>query len=126
MPPCRRGPLAAEHGPRPNRTLCSDHHGRRSDAGPGLSPNRALRQRRDVPARLLRSAHQRRHGLGASSIETHNRPAAPRAAQAAHKTEDLVRFHLDEINYWAVLTAGLLTFFIGGLWYTALFGQQWV
>jgi len=37
-----------------------------------------------------------------------------------------VSFHPDEINYWAVLAAGLLTFFIGGLWYTALFGKQWV
>jgi Protein of unknown function (DUF1761) len=37
-----------------------------------------------------------------------------------------VSFHPGEINYWAVLAAGLLTFFIGGLWYTGLFGKQWV
>jgi hypothetical protein len=37
-----------------------------------------------------------------------------------------MNFHPNEINYWAVLTAGLVTFFIGGLWYTALFGQQWI
>jgi hypothetical protein len=28
------------------------------------------------------------------------------------------------INYWAVLAAGLATFFLGGLWYTALFGSS--
>jgi Protein of unknown function (DUF1761) len=33
---------------------------------------------------------------------------------------------LSQINYWAVLVAGFVTFFLGGLWYTALFGQVWV
>jgi hypothetical protein len=30
------------------------------------------------------------------------------------------------INYLAVLVAGLIAFLIGGVWYTALFGKQWV
>lgn len=31
------------------------------------------------------------------------------------------------VNYWAVLVAGLLTFFLGGLWYSpVLFGQIWM
>jgi hypothetical protein len=29
------------------------------------------------------------------------------------------------INWWAVLVAAVATFLIGGLWYTALFGQRW-
>jgi hypothetical protein len=37
-----------------------------------------------------------------------------------------VSFHADAINYWAVLVAGLAAFFVGGLWYTALFGKLWV
>ena len=28
-----------------------------------------------------------------------------------------------EINYWAVLVSGVATFMLGGLWYTALFGN---
>ena len=31
-----------------------------------------------------------------------------------------------EINYLAVLALGLATFFLGGLWYSALFGKIWV
>jgi hypothetical protein len=34
--------------------------------------------------------------------------------------------HPGAINYWAVVVAGLATFFLGGLWYTALFGKKWV
>jgi hypothetical protein len=30
------------------------------------------------------------------------------------------------INYLAVLVAGLAAFLVGGVWYTALFGKQWV
>jgi hypothetical protein len=30
------------------------------------------------------------------------------------------------VNWFAVLTAGIVTFFIGGAWYTALFGKAWV
>ena len=34
---------------------------------------------------------------------------------------------LGEINYWAVLVAGLASFFIGGLWYSpALFESAWM
>ena len=33
---------------------------------------------------------------------------------------------LGAINWWAVLVAGLATFFLGGLWYQALFGKLWV
>src|SRR4051812_29208204 len=29
------------------------------------------------------------------------------------------------VNWLAVLVAGLLSFFIGGAWYTALFGEVW-
>ena len=32
---------------------------------------------------------------------------------------------LSGINWWAVLVAGVATFFLGGLWYTALFGKLW-
>ena len=35
-------------------------------------------------------------------------------------------FKFDEINLLAVLVAGLATFFLGGLWYTALFGKLWI
>ncbi len=31
----------------------------------------------------------------------------------------------DDVNVWAVLVAGVATFLIGGLWYTALFGRKW-
>src|SRR5207249_4301456 len=37
-----------------------------------------------------------------------------------------VPFDLAKINIWAVLVAALIAFFIGGLWYTALFGKLWV
>ena len=30
------------------------------------------------------------------------------------------------VNWFAVLAAGLITFFIGGAWYTALFGKAWL
>ncbi len=33
---------------------------------------------------------------------------------------------VEAINPWAVLVAGLATFFLGGVWYTALFGKAWV
>jgi hypothetical protein len=31
-----------------------------------------------------------------------------------------------EINYLAVVVAGLATFFLGGLWYSALFAKLWI
>lgn len=31
-----------------------------------------------------------------------------------------------QVNVWAVLVAGMATFFLGGAWYTALFGKAWV
>lgn len=34
--------------------------------------------------------------------------------------------NLAEINYLAVLVAGIAVFFIGGLWYQALFGKIWI
>lgn len=30
------------------------------------------------------------------------------------------------VNWFAVLVAGIVAFFIGGAWYTALFGKAWV
>lgn len=34
---------------------------------------------------------------------------------------------LSNVNYWAVIVAGLLTFFLGGLWYSpALFEEVWI
>lgn len=37
-------------------------------------------------------------------------------------------FHADmpHLNYLAVATAAILNFVIGGLWYSALFGQAWL
>jgi hypothetical protein len=35
-------------------------------------------------------------------------------------------FDLASINYLAVLVSGLAAFFVGGLWYQALFGKLWV
>jgi hypothetical protein len=35
-------------------------------------------------------------------------------------------FKFDGINYLAVVSAGLATFFLGAVWYTALFGKLWV
>jgi len=40
--------------------------------------------------------------------------------------ETVVSIPWGAINYWAVLVAGLATFLLGGLWYTALFGKLWV
>jgi Protein of unknown function (DUF1761) len=37
-----------------------------------------------------------------------------------------VPFHWSEVNYLAVLVSGLVAFFVGGLWYQALFGKLWV
>jgi len=37
----------------------------------------------------------------------------------------MFEFELGEINYVAVLAAGLAAFMLGGLWYTALFGRLW-
>lgn len=34
--------------------------------------------------------------------------------------------NLAGVNYLAVVVAGLVVFFLGGLWYTALFGKLWV
>ena len=34
-------------------------------------------------------------------------------------------FELGSLNLWAVLVAGIATFMIGPLWYTALFGKAW-
>jgi hypothetical protein len=36
-----------------------------------------------------------------------------------------VPINFSEINYLAVLVAGLATFMLGGLWYMALFGKLW-
>lgn len=33
---------------------------------------------------------------------------------------------LEGINWWAVLVAAVATFFLGGLWYGALFKEAWV
>lgn len=33
---------------------------------------------------------------------------------------------LDHLNIWAILVAGLATFFLGAVWYMALFGKLWV
>lgn len=33
---------------------------------------------------------------------------------------------LSEINYLAVLVAGLVSFFLGAIWYMPLFGKRWV
>ncbi len=35
-------------------------------------------------------------------------------------------YKLPEINILAVIVAGLLAFFVGGLWYQALFGKLWI
>jgi len=34
-------------------------------------------------------------------------------------------FELSDINWLAVLVAAFVTFMLGGLWYTALFGRTW-
>ena len=35
-------------------------------------------------------------------------------------------FRLSEVNFAAVLVAGLVAFVVGAVWYTALFGKLWV
>jgi hypothetical protein len=35
-------------------------------------------------------------------------------------------FKIAEVNYVAVLVAGLVAFLVGGVWYTALFGKLWI
>ena len=34
--------------------------------------------------------------------------------------------NFSSVNWWAVLTAGLATFFLGAVWYQALFGKLWL
>ena len=34
-------------------------------------------------------------------------------------------FHPENVNYLAVLVAGVIAFVIGALWYTVLFGKKW-
>jgi len=36
-----------------------------------------------------------------------------------------VPFHPENVNYLAVLVAGVIAFAIGAIWYTALFGKKW-
>jgi Protein of unknown function (DUF1761) len=36
-----------------------------------------------------------------------------------------VPFHPADVNYLAVLVAGVIAFAIGAIWYTALFGKKW-
>jgi hypothetical protein len=31
-----------------------------------------------------------------------------------------------DVNYWAILVAGIFSIVIGGLWYGPLFGKQWM
>jgi hypothetical protein len=61
----------------------------------------------------------------------------PAAAEAPAKTGDKMNssiplgtnampFKFDKINWLAVLVAGLVAFLVGGVWYTALFGQLWI
>jgi heme/copper-type cytochrome/quinol oxidase subunit 4 len=35
-------------------------------------------------------------------------------------------FHFDSINWLAVLVAAVINFFVGAIWYTALFGKLWI
>jgi hypothetical protein len=37
-----------------------------------------------------------------------------------------MHLNLTEVNYLAAAVTGLIIFFIGGLWYQALFGKVWV
>ena len=37
-----------------------------------------------------------------------------------------MRVELNQINWWAVLVAALATFFLGAVWYSAVFGKTWV
>ena len=30
------------------------------------------------------------------------------------------------VNYWAILVAGIISFGLGGLWYSVLFSKQWM
>ena len=34
-------------------------------------------------------------------------------------------FKLSEVNFLAVVVAGIVAFLVGGVWYTALFGKLW-
>jgi uncharacterized protein DUF1761 len=35
-------------------------------------------------------------------------------------------FNLGNVNWWAVLVAGIGAFLVGGVWYTVLFGKLWI
>ncbi len=35
-------------------------------------------------------------------------------------------FAWSEINYWAAIVAGVAAFFVGGAWYSGIFGKLWV
>jgi heme/copper-type cytochrome/quinol oxidase subunit 4 len=35
-------------------------------------------------------------------------------------------FHFENINWLAVLAAAVINFFVGAIWYTALFGKLWI
>lgn len=37
-----------------------------------------------------------------------------------------MRVELNQINWWAVLVAAIATFFLGAVWYSAIFGKLWV
>jgi hypothetical protein len=37
-----------------------------------------------------------------------------------------MRVDFGQINWWAVLVAAIATFFLGAVWYSALFGKLWV
>jgi hypothetical protein len=37
-----------------------------------------------------------------------------------------MELRIGDVNWWAVLVAAVATFFLGALWYTALFGKLWV
>jgi len=40
---------------------------------------------------------------------------------------DLLVYHLDSVNWWAVLLASLASFAVGSAWYSpALFGKPWM
>jgi hypothetical protein len=40
--------------------------------------------------------------------------------------EDVITLKFSEINYLAVIVAALVAFGVGDVWYTAMFGKQWV
>jgi hypothetical protein len=33
---------------------------------------------------------------------------------------------MDAINYWAIITGGILSMILGAIWYGPLFGKQWM